>query len=104
VLVLAADGSWFRTPDGERVDISRRESLRGILRALGRLRLESPGEALGRDKVIDAGWPGERILKAAAGNRLRVAIATLRKLGLGDSLVTHEAGHSLSAAVPVILV
>ena len=45
--------------------------------------------------LIQAGWAGERMSEASAANRLRVAIATLRKLGLRDVIVSRQGGYRL---------
>jgi hypothetical protein len=61
------------------------------------------GEPLVRgDALLAAGWPGERILPDAATNRLYVAIATLRKLGLRDVLVRFDEGYRLDPGVPLL--
>ncbi len=65
---------------------------RRILFALATLRVEAPGEPLSMDEVVRAGWPGERIGSEAAANRVRVALATLRKLGLRRAIVTGQGG------------
>lgn len=101
-LVVRADGSAFRLPTGTAfVDLSTRGALRNILIALATLRVESPGEPLSLDEVIRAGWPGERIGDEAAANRVRVALATLRKLGLRQAIVTARGGYLLDPAIVV---
>lgn len=104
-LRVRGDGGAFCLPDSATfVDLSRRAPLKKILLALAQLRVESPGEALATDDVIRAGWPGERIGAVAAANRVRVALATLRKLGLRDRIVTGEGGYLLDPAIPVEVV
>ena len=39
-----ATGRWFTTPDGKRVDISRRGALRRIVATLAAHRVHDPGE------------------------------------------------------------
>ena len=72
-----------------------------LLERLARWRLEAPGEALSIDELIEAGWPDEKIRADAALNRAYVAIASLRKKGLRDVLLTTGGGYALSAAVAV---
>lgn len=79
--VCAADGGWFTPPGSERVEVAHRVAPSRILAAL--LAAHRAGEPLSRDAAIAAGWPGESLLATAAGNRLRVALSTLRGLGLG---------------------
>jgi hypothetical protein len=75
------------------VDLSRRRPLWLVLSALADARLEKSGEAVGRDVLLEAGWQGERMHPEAALNRLYVAIATLRKLGLRDALLNRDDGY-----------
>jgi hypothetical protein len=50
---------------------------------------------MANDDLFRAGWPGERASQRAAANRVRVALATLRKLGLRDHLITTGDGYLL---------
>jgi hypothetical protein len=96
MLTVAADGSWFCMPGGERTDLSRRASMRGILAALCQeLEREVP-RSLNANDLIEAGWPGQRMLRSAALNRLHVALATLRSLGLRDALQRDANGYRLA--------
>jgi DNA-binding NarL/FixJ family response regulator len=58
---IAGDGSQVITPEGERLDLRRRQAARRVLAALVRKRLEEPGAALSSAECIAAGWPGERM-------------------------------------------
>lgn len=98
-LRVAADGSWFER-DGERVCLRKRRSARLVLAALVALRERSSGEPMSRERLIEAGWPGERILEKAARQRAYVLINTLRKLGL-HALETTDDGYRLDPAVPL---
>jgi predicted ATPase len=95
-LRVAADGSWFELA-GVRVrcDVA---AARRILAELARARRERPGLAVGVDELISAGWPGEKIDYYPAKNRLFVALAGLRKLGLRGALSTTSDGYLLCAA------
>jgi tetratricopeptide (TPR) repeat protein len=79
--------------EGARIDLGRRGPLARILGALAR----AMPEAVGREVLIAEGWPGEQIRPEAASTRLRVAIATLRKLGLASVLITRDDGYRLVA-------
>jgi predicted ATPase len=83
-------------PGGRALDFARRGPLWRILRALVDVRSAQPGQGLSLQALIEVGWPGERIVAAAAANRAYVAVATLRKLGLGELLVTGDDGYHLS--------
>ena len=98
-LRVARDGRWFEMGSRPRIELGRRASLRAILVALANAhRAASPEEgAVGREDLLAAGWPGERLLFDAAGKRLRVAIATLRSLGLREAIVTARDGYALDA-------
>jgi hypothetical protein len=94
-LVVGEGGRWFRAPGGEAVDLRRRKPLRRILAALVIARRERPGDALSADELLAAGWPGERVLAEAGAHRVRVAVSTLRKLGLSAALNTAANGYRL---------
>jgi hypothetical protein len=83
------------------VDLSRRGPLWQIVVALARQRAERPDEALDRAALLEAGWPGERIHPDAALNRLYVAIATLRRLGLRDVVLNRSDGYFVDGNVAV---
>ena len=52
--------------------------------------------------LVSVGWPDERLTREAAANRLYVAIATLRRLGLRDILQSRDDGWLLDPRIPVI--
>jgi predicted ATPase len=101
-LVVGPAGLWFRAPHGERVPLDRRRQLAKMLDRLADERVARPGSALGWDALLAAGWPGERVLPDAAAHRVRVAVSTLRKLGLRDALRTTEAGYLLDPEIPAV--
>jgi hypothetical protein len=84
------------------IDLSRRRPLWLLVEALAEARLASPGKALDRDALLEHAWPGERIHPEAALNRLYVAIATLRRLGIRDVLVSRDAGYMLDPGVALV--
>ena len=75
-----------------------------ILDRLGRERAERPGSALPWDALLEAAWPGERVLAVAGAHRVRVAVSTLRKLGLKEALSTTAEGYVLAADLVVMRV
>lgn len=101
-LWIAADASGLQAPGEAAQDISRRHTLRRLLKAFADTREASPGVGLSVDALIQAGWPAERILPHAAANRVYVAIATLRKLGLRDVLLSEEDGYLLDPQTPLV--
>lgn len=92
---VAEDGSSFATAAGVVVNLSERDLLKRTLGALAAAHKNTPGVAVARDELIAAVWPGERMVSGAAANRLRVAIASLRKLGLRDVIVTRGSAYLL---------
>lgn len=102
-LVVGPDARWFHTAGGVEVSMLRRGAVRLILLALARARTDTPGRALSRDALLAAGWPGERVLPDAGATRVRVAVATLRSLGLDAVLLTRDDGYLLDPAQPLAL-
>ena len=100
-LLVQEKGRWFRPPGGERVDLSRKRTLRPLLLKLVTHREEEPGEALDVEQLFSAVWPGERILERAKKNRVYVSVATLRRLGLDSLLDTRGDGYLLRPEVEV---
>ncbi|MCA9621856.1 MAG: tetratricopeptide repeat protein, partial [Myxococcales bacterium] len=94
-LRAAADGSWFEPPGGERQSLERYKAARLILARLIEARHAQPGEGLSGEALFEAGWPGTRIAAESANNRLYVALAKLRKLGLKLFLLRDDAGYFL---------
>ena len=58
-------------------------------------------EALAWDALLEAGWPGQKVRAESGAHRVRVAVSTLRKLGLADVIETVEEGYRLDPEVPV---
>lgn len=100
-LLVAADGAWFQLRGGAKVDLLRRGPLRRLLAALAAGHSTSRGVALAPAALVDEAWPGERVLESAAATRLRVAIATLRKMGLKPYLRTGPSGYLLDPEAQV---
>ena len=100
--VIAADGSWFRAPDGSTGRFAK-GALRSIVLRLAQERLRYPGRVVTPAALVRAGWPNESMLAGAAKNRLHVTIARLRRAGLAGMLARDEDGYALDASVPVRL-
>jgi len=103
-LLVGPAGAWFSLPGAPRTSLERRRNLALILALLARHRLSDAGVPLPTATLLAAGWPGEKVIATAGAHRVRVAIATLRKLGLKDVLVTIADGYALSPSVPVAFV
>src|SRR5207237_9514216 len=75
--------------------VERRKVLNRMLQTLIDARSVAPGAPVSYELLAARVWPGAMILRHAAKNRIRVAIATLRKHGLGATIRTHRGGYSL---------
>jgi len=91
-------------PPGEAtIDLSSRPQLVRIVRALAEQRMTLPGVALSQDELLAYAWPGERMTADAAANRMKVALSTLRKLGLRSLIQRTEEGYLLDPLSPFVL-
>jgi predicted ATPase len=100
VLGVGPGATWFRVASEPRVDLSKRKPLRLILDRLAAERERSAGP-LSWDDLLTVGWPGERMRADAGAHRVRVAISTLRKMGLRDVLRTEEDGYRIDPTYEV---
>jgi hypothetical protein len=99
-IIVGRAAEWFCCR-GDRVSLARRQPTRRVLAALAVSRLDRPGQPVSRHDLLAAGWPGERVLPGAGANRVRVAIATLRKLGLAGAIVSLDHGYLLDPHIPL---
>ena len=99
-LVVRADGAVFELY-GQRISIAKHAAMRRILICLVEQRLGQGEQVLAVEALARAGWPGERMRDDAAKNRVKVAVAARRKLGLKEALIHDGAGYSLRADLPV---
>lgn len=99
-LTLARDGSTFALDGSAEVDLSRRKPLRRLLVHIAE---QHPG-AVAWDALLGVGWPGEKMRADAGAHRVRVAISTLRKMGLSAALETDEDGYRIKRSFEVRLV
>lgn len=96
-----ADTCTLRLPNGRTMDLRHRVPLRRITACLLRRHRMSPGTPVNASELVAAGWPGERLLPCAATNRLYVALATLRSLGLRGCLRRGRGGWLLDPELRV---
>jgi hypothetical protein len=99
-ILLGRDAEWMETPNGKRYALGARRPLRRVLLALAEARRDRAGAPVTIDEILQIGWPGESPLPEAGRNRVYVAVSTLRKLGLGDSLQRWDTGYRLDPGVP----
>lgn len=89
--------------DGVSEELSTHPTLKRLVWELALARLAMPGTAVEVPALLAAGWPGERIDARGTLHRLRVAMSTLRRAGLGPAL-THEGdGYLLDPQVPLTI-
>jgi hypothetical protein len=81
--------------------LASRHALRRVLLALVEAQAADRGRELSWERLLAAGWPDERVLARAGHARVRSALATLRRLGLRDVIVTGERGYALAPGVSV---
>ena len=101
VLQLSPDGAWFCWR-GRHVDLSARRVLTRLLETLVRARCERPGCSVKLEELLSAAWPNEQMQRKSAENRVRVALSTLRSLGLRELLISRPGGLMLDPAVDVL--
>ncbi|MGE0867440.1 MAG: PAS domain S-box protein [Kofleriaceae bacterium] len=103
-LIVNTAGQWFHVAASARVELSKRQQiLRRMLVKLAEARLASPGRPLSVTELVVTGWPDEQVLPDAAANRVRVAIAKLRRLGLRRMLRSNQDGYFLDPEFSVVV-
>ena len=101
-LEIGPQASWFCAPGGTRESLEKYTAARRILDRLTDERLARPGEAISGEALFEAGWPGVTINQRSANNRLYVALAKLRKMGLKLSLLRKDEGYLLDPDTLVV--
>ena len=102
-LTVGAEGRWFQLPGEDVVSLERWRSLQRVLARLAAERRERPGAPLSVEALVLAGWPGERMLARAGATRVYTAIASLRRVGLREVLLSSEQGYMLAPGLPIEL-
>lgn len=82
-----AHGAEHRT-----IDLTDRTHAARILESL----ISAGGAPIDATRLVGLVWPNERMVRRAADNRVRVAIATLRTRGLRDVVVTTPNGYAIA--------
>lgn len=100
--IVGPEARWFRPPDREPINMLKARAVRLVLLLLVRRRIEAPGRALALEEIFEAGWPGERISRKAAANRVYVTLTKLRQLGLGSHLQSRDDGFLLDPTAIVL--
>jgi hypothetical protein len=100
--IFDADAALLQAPGGAALEFRTRPQLLRVVHALVEARITAPGDPLTQEQLLAAGWPGERMQPAAAANRVKVALSTLRSAGLRELLVRARGGYLLDPAVPIL--
>ena len=76
--------------------------MRRLLSALAVAHDRAPRAPLSADQLVEACWPGERLRRASAKNRLHVLLTRTRSLGFRDLIDGDDRGYAFAADVRVI--
>ncbi|MBK8170359.1 MAG: hypothetical protein IPK60_08425 [Sandaracinaceae bacterium] len=98
-LTLARDALWVKGSDGTRHRLGRAH--RRILLALIDRHREAPDTPLTVWDLLNAGWPGEKPQLEAGANRVYVAVASIRQIGLRDLIERFDDGYRLATRARV---
>lgn len=93
---MSASGSWIESPLGERRRVELGPSLRRMLALLLERHRGEPGRTTSTWELLEAGWPGERLVADAGANRVYAAIKRLRNMGLRGVIERHEEGYRIA--------
>ncbi|AKU99051.1 Signal transduction response regulator / Disease resistance domain-containing protein [Labilithrix luteola] len=99
-VTVARDGTWFAIGESP-CQVGKYRATSRMLAVLATSRERAPGTAMSVNTLFRAGWPGEQIQKSSAANRVRVALAALRSLGLRDVLLHNGDGYLLDTSVAI---
>jgi predicted ATPase len=102
-LRVGEGSAWFALDDQEPIELSRRRIVRSLFSALLKARLEEPTRPVSVQQLVDAAWPGQKFIADSGANRVYVAIASLRSLGLGEILQTRTGGYLFDPHVPICM-
>ena len=94
---------WFDQGAGA-VDLSRRGALQRIFSTLIEAHATGERRPLGTLELLERGWPGQKMSVESGVHRGHVAIAELRKMGLGAALQRRHEGYLLNPTLTVVRV
>jgi len=99
-LAVTIEARFFRAPGGEWEDLRKYRSQRTMLQRLVDEHDRSTG-ALDMEALQAALWPGERIRKDAASNRIHVTLSKLRGRGLKPWIQRIDGGYRLDPELTI---
>jgi hypothetical protein len=95
VTIVSASGAWIESPGSKRVELG--PSLRRMVALLLERHRTQPGRTSSTWELLDAGWPGEKVLPDAGANRVYAALKRLRNMGLRNVIERSEDGYRVAA-------
>lgn len=101
-LVIGPSYQWMQPPHGAASSLDAKPMLRALLRLLVENRRRDVEGVVTLGDIRAALWPGSRLSDSVAGNRARVAMTSLRKLGLRGLLEHRGLGWRLTIDVLVM--
>ena len=96
VTIVSASGAWIESPLSGRKRVELGPSLRRMVSLLLERHRAEPGRTSSTWELLDAGWPGEKILPDAGANRVYAALKRLRNMGLRNVIERSEDGYRIS--------
>lgn len=101
-LLVEPSATRVRLPDGALLDLGNHGTLARVLDALVDAHLKKPGAPCSATALVAAVWPGEKLTRGSGENRLRVAIAKLRSMGLRPVIEGRDGGYAITNGVTVV--
>jgi predicted ATPase len=101
-LVIGPDARWLRVDHNAPINLLKSRAVRLLLLRLVRARLAAPGQAVPLEDLFAAGWPGERIARRHAANRVYVALHKVKGLGLRGLLQSRDDGFLIDPSALVL--
>jgi len=98
---IRVSASGFSVGDGEWTDLSKKDLLCRFLHVLVEAQVQTPGEAIKLDALIECLWPDERMLRDAGATRVYTAVANLRRMGLRKLLLRRSGGYLLEPSAKI---
>lgn len=96
---IGYEPSWVLGPDGTRHRLA--EAYGRIVGAFLDMHRRAPGKVLTLEDLLAVGWPGERPIPPSGANRVHVALAHLRRMGLREVIERVEGGYRFTPAAAV---
>jgi hypothetical protein len=87
---------------GIEIELASRAPLYRIVLALSDAAERRDARSVSIDDLVAAAWPGERIAPPAAKNRLHVALATLRRMGLANAIRRDDGGYAFARQLAIV--